>query len=137
MNRLSDLFIQKITEFKGKPMVINDWLHFLTFDTMGDLAFGRTFGQLESGMIHPGIALITQWLGYAVYTLQVPWLMVMMQHIPGIEDPTLTLRKFSENRLRERELVNQHILTLAIFIDFVFREMRSLTVIRKRRRIQM
>jgi len=106
MNRISDLFIEKVAAYNGEPILINDWCHFITFDAMGDIAFGKSYGQLESGKIHKGIALIHQWLGFSVYALQVPWLMVLAQHIPGIEDPTTILRKFSESCLKEREKVS-------------------------------
>lgn len=105
MSRLSDLFIQKLSEYNGQPVVINDWCHYITFDVMGDVAFGRSYGQLEAGRIHPGIAMINQWLSFAVLILQVPWLVGVMQQIP-VEDPNETMKKFAAASLREREQVS-------------------------------
>lgn len=105
ISRLSDLFIQKLREYNGQPVVINDWCHYITFDVMGDVAFSRSYGQLDAGRIHPGIAMINQWLSYAVLILQVPWLTRVVQHIP-VEDPEETLRKFAAASLREREQVS-------------------------------
>ena len=105
MNRLSNAFTSRVKEFKGQPFVVNELIHFLTFDVMGDLGFGKSFNQLETGEIHPGVALIAQWLSFAVYTMQIPWLITTLQYIPGIDDPTLALRAFAKKCLREREQV--------------------------------
>ena len=105
MSRLSDLFIDRLSSYDGQPVVINEWCHYITFDVMGDLGFGRSYGQLESGRLHPGVAAIGQWLKFATLAMQLPWLMTAMQHIPGVKDPTLSLRSFAENSLREREKV--------------------------------
>jgi hypothetical protein len=105
MSRLSDLFIQKLKEYKGKPVVINDWCHYITFDVMGDVAFGKSYGQLEAGRLHQGVAIIGQWLSIAVLIFQVPWLLCIMQSIP-VEGPEETLRKFAMASLREREKVS-------------------------------
>jgi hypothetical protein len=105
MSRLSDLFIHKVKEYSGKPVVINDWCHYITFDVMGDLAFGRSYGQLESGRLHQGVAMIGQWLSLAQLVLQVPWAMCIMQQIP-VEGPEEILRKFATASLRERERVS-------------------------------
>jgi hypothetical protein len=104
MSRPSDLFIQKVKEYNSKPVVINDWCHYITFDAMGDLAFGRSYGQLEAGRLHPGVTIIGQWLSIAVLTFQVPWLMCVMQRIP-MEGPEETMRKFAAASLRQREKV--------------------------------
>jgi hypothetical protein len=106
MNRISDLFIEKVAAYNGEPILINDWCHFVTFDAMGDIAFGKTYGQLESGKKHQAIALIHQWLGFSVYAIQVPWLSVLLQNTPGVEDPTTVLRRFSESCLEERKKVS-------------------------------
>ena len=71
--------------------------------TVADLAFGKSYGQLESGKIHHGVALIKQWLNLFVYMMQVPWLMVFLSHCPGVDDPMTTLRNFARASLRERE----------------------------------
>ena len=34
------------------------WVNFMTFDIIGDLTFGRSFDCLESGELHPWVALL-------------------------------------------------------------------------------
>lgn len=42
----------------GKSLNIVDWYNFMTFDVIGDLAFGESFGCLERGDFHFWITLI-------------------------------------------------------------------------------
>ncbi|KAH8778060.1 cytochrome P450 [Hyaloscypha finlandica] len=47
-----DLFIHKVretTEDGKKPIDINKWYNYLTFDVIGELAFGQTFGCMATG----------------------------------------------------------------------------------------
>jgi len=106
MNRLSDLLIQKLSQYEGQPVVINDWCHFITFDIMGELGFGQSYCQLESGRLHNAIDQITKFLRIGVCAIQVPWLVNIVQSIPGLEDPQTLLRKFSERCMDEREKVS-------------------------------
>jgi hypothetical protein len=105
MNRLSDLLIQKLSQYDGQPVVINDWCHFITFDIMGELGFGQSYGQLESGRLHNALDQITKFLRIGVSAIQVPWLVNIVQSIPGLEDPQVLLRKFSAHCMDEREKV--------------------------------
>ena len=106
MDRLSDLLIVKLSQYDGMPVVINDWCHFITFDTMGELGFGQSYGQLESGRSHEAIDQITKFLRVAVSAIQVPWLVNIIQSIPGLRDPQRLLRDFSARCLDEREKVS-------------------------------
>jgi hypothetical protein len=116
MNRLSDLLIQKLSQYDGQPVVINDWCHFITFDIMGELGFGQSYGQLESGRLHDALDQITKFLRIGVCAIQVPWLVNLVQSIPGLEDPQTLLRKFSARCMDEREKVStidEHLYTVS------------------------
>ncbi|KAJ1327425.1 aspirochlorine biosynthesis cytochrome P450 monooxygenase [Microdochium nivale] len=43
------------------------WYNFTTFDLIGDLAFGKPFGMLESGTYHPWVAMIFETLTMLPY----------------------------------------------------------------------
>jgi len=75
----------------------------MTFDVMGDVGFGKSYGQLESGKLHSAVYSISKWLRLAISGWQVPWLVNILQTIPGSTDPGRDLKKFSEACLRERE----------------------------------
>ncbi|KAL8301068.1 hypothetical protein RB593_000055 [Gaeumannomyces tritici] len=50
-----DLFIQRLSESAmggSKPVAMMDWLNYITFDIIGDLSLGESFGSLSSGEYH-------------------------------------------------------------------------------------
>lgn len=57
-----DTFIIRLQEFADREESVNleEWLNFLTFDIIGDLAFGEPFGCLEGSGYHPWVAAIFQ-----------------------------------------------------------------------------
>ena len=56
-----DKFMERLLGFavEGRSFDIVQWFNMLTFDIIGDLAFGETFGGVESGHTHPWISRIT------------------------------------------------------------------------------
>ncbi|KAK9783859.1 putative Cytochrome p450 [Seiridium cardinale] len=70
------LFIQRLHEQTAgfshedsPPIEMTSWLNFVSFDVMGDLAFGETFGCLERSEYHPWIKLIHANAKRATYLL--------------------------------------------------------------------
>lgn len=55
-----DLFIRRLRAYANREENVNleEWLNFLTFDIVGDLAFGAPFGCLEGSEYHPWVATI-------------------------------------------------------------------------------
>jgi cytochrome P450 len=53
---ISGLHDQINSENKG-VVTISDWFNFTTFDLIGDLTFGHSFGCTESGKLHPWVAV--------------------------------------------------------------------------------
>ncbi|KAJ5369456.1 hypothetical protein N7509_014068 [Penicillium cosmopolitanum] len=53
-------FIQKLKDKarEGEVIDMTDWLNFLTFDIVGDLAFGEPFGCLKDSAYHPWVGTI-------------------------------------------------------------------------------
>ncbi|KAJ4235446.1 hypothetical protein NW757_013557 [Fusarium falciforme] len=60
MQHYVDKFILRLTELahQGTAIDIVRWYNFTTFDIIGDLAFGQSFGCLDSGGYHPWVAMI-------------------------------------------------------------------------------
>lgn len=53
-----DLFIQRLSENAAggsKPINMLRWLNYLTFDIIGDLALGESFGSLQKSDYHPWV----------------------------------------------------------------------------------
>ncbi|ETS81747.1 hypothetical protein PFICI_06749 [Pestalotiopsis fici W106-1] len=57
INQYVELLIQRVAEHaaKEKPLNIVEWLNFTTFDIIGDLTFGESFGSLETSKYHPWV----------------------------------------------------------------------------------
>ncbi|KAJ9635689.1 hypothetical protein H2204_005649 [Knufia peltigerae] len=55
-----NLFIKKLGEMcdQDEPFNLVNWYNFTTFDIIGDLAFGESFGCLDKGQFHEWVALI-------------------------------------------------------------------------------
>jgi hypothetical protein len=67
-----DLLIKRLYDqiegpSKGNVDIVA-WLNFTTFDIIGDLAFGESFGGLERGDYHPWISTIFDSLKVFIYT---------------------------------------------------------------------
>ncbi|KAM0467643.1 hypothetical protein ACHAP7_011715 [Fusarium lateritium] len=47
----SDLLTERLGQFadSGKPCDIGEWLHWYTFDIIGELFYGRAFGFIDEG----------------------------------------------------------------------------------------
>ena len=105
MTQLIELFITKMKAMQGKPVAINPWMHYLTFDSVGQLAFGTDYKQLETGREHEGIAAVSKYLSATIISIQLPWLANLLMSIPGMSDPTSNLRGISAKALEKREKV--------------------------------
>ncbi|KAL6359076.1 hypothetical protein LRP88_09276 [Fusarium phalaenopsidis] len=60
MQHYVDKFILRLTELAHQDTAIDivRWYNFTTFDIIGDLAFGQSFGCLDSGGYHPWVAMV-------------------------------------------------------------------------------
>lgn len=60
INQYIDKFIHRLGEqaHEGNIVDIVKWYNFTTFDIIGDLAFGDSFGCLDSGGYHPWVNLV-------------------------------------------------------------------------------
>ena len=52
LNKYFDLLIRRLKENCNEPVDLTAWYNFLTFDLIGDLAFGESFQCLENSSLH-------------------------------------------------------------------------------------
>ncbi len=60
-----DRFIEQIGRLGGDCIDMTMWFNLMTFDVIGELAFGRSFGGVESGEMHFWIAVVADSMGQA------------------------------------------------------------------------
>lgn len=102
INDTARKFCESMAKFEGQPVWVNDWCHFTTFDVMGLLGFGQSYGQLESGKAHPSIAKVQNFLKAGSIALQMLWVVNFLQLFPGLEDPIRDLKEWSQELLNQR-----------------------------------
>lgn len=100
-----DLFIKKLRELstrKGEPVVMSDWYNYCTFDIIGDLAFGESFGCLEGSTYHSWIAGIFQ-------SGRLGTILQALSFVPLVKQFVISLAPKSAREAQERH----HVLTRA------------------------
>ena len=73
-----------IAQCAGDAVNVTSWFNLYTFDTMGDLAFGKSFGQLEEGKSHFAIDLLRNGMAIIGPATPLPWLFHIASGIPGL-----------------------------------------------------
>ncbi|KAJ5726731.1 Cytochrome P450 [Penicillium malachiteum] len=83
MTRYRALLIQAIDKSGDQSFDISKLFNLFTFDVMGDLAFGASFGMLETSKEHGAIALLHKAFEAVGYMLPA-WLFRFMTAVPGL-----------------------------------------------------
>ncbi|KAI3553090.1 cytochrome P450 [Colletotrichum abscissum] len=105
-----DLLIQRLHQHGddgAKPLDLAAWYNYTTFDVIGDLAFGESFGCLDGSDYHPWVAAIFQMarLGTVLQTgKHYPFVMkLMMAMVPEkAKRERAHHEEFTEAKLRRR-----------------------------------
>ncbi|KAJ6032702.1 Cytochrome P450 [Penicillium herquei] len=83
MVRSRALLMQAIDKSGNQPFDISKLFSLFTFDVMGDLAFGASFGMLETSKEHGAITLLHK--AFAPVGFMLPaWLFRFMTEVPGL-----------------------------------------------------
>ncbi|KAL2794802.1 cytochrome P450 [Aspergillus keveii] len=85
--RLSDLLITRVAEDAVKStrgVMINHWLTCFSFDMMGELGYNKSYGCLETGVVHRGIIDMETAIATAVVISPLPWLVRILSSIVGV-----------------------------------------------------
>ncbi|KAE8333837.1 cytochrome P450 [Aspergillus sergii] len=68
---------------QGKPLDVTTWSMLFTFDIMGDIGFGKDFGNLTTGKAHSAISAVRDHMRVIAVVSHLPWLLNMLGKIPG------------------------------------------------------
>ncbi|KAA8901371.1 cytochrome P450 67 [Sphaerosporella brunnea] len=83
MGALTDLLIAQLRSRVGTPVDITTWSNYYSFDVMGDVGFGKSWGMLESGKLHKAINELHAAMALLGYIGQVPWLSRLLMELPA------------------------------------------------------
>lgn len=105
-----DQLIEKLREASEggtRPVNIERWFNFTTFDVIGDLAFGEPFGCLQDGTYHPWVDIIFKSiknLAFVNASRRLPWIgPLLMKTVPrSLSTKFAENRELSRQKLRKR-----------------------------------
>ena len=104
-----DLFINQLKDRAISPIDIMSWYNYLTFDIIGDLAFGESFGALKTGNEHEFVRTIFQGFKFTRfirvarnYPLLKFLLLVVTKLFPAIGQSRKTIMEFAAQKVRAR-----------------------------------
>ena len=105
--RLAELLVQRLSGEGGRPTGVNRWCHFLAFDVMGEISFGKSYGQLETGKLHDMVRVIGKYMRVGVYATMVPWLHCLVSRLWApdclVEKPDWMFYDFAKGEMRKRQ----------------------------------
>ncbi|KAL1969566.1 hypothetical protein VTN77DRAFT_9004 [Rasamsonia byssochlamydoides] len=85
-----DLFIQRLHERVHQgPQDLSKWFNLITFDIIGDLAFGEPFGSVDSGDYHPWVYTMTKNNIWSVLTGSAQRFPILQYIMRALIPPTL------------------------------------------------
>jgi cytochrome P450 len=93
--------IQRLEESSGKPMDMAKWFNLYSFDVMGDLAFGASYGCLETGDMHWAIQLLSEGMGM-LGTWMPNWFFRLLLAIPGAAKDHYRMLNYCDEQLQTR-----------------------------------
>lgn len=96
-----ELLVKAIEDSCGTSMDVTKWFSLYGFDTMGELAFGRSFGMLESGREHKAVKLLHS--GFFAFSFKFPcWFFRMLITIPGASKNWQVFTSYCTSQLDNR-----------------------------------
>ncbi|KAJ4321440.1 hypothetical protein N0V84_005362 [Fusarium piperis] len=98
----AELLLHQLGKVEGQPFNAKLWFHFYTFDVMGDLAFGQSFGMLRDGIKHYYMKLGEEnSLLIGAFTRLI-WLFPLFKAIPGVNYTHVKFQRWLEEQVDRR-----------------------------------
>lgn len=89
MSHYTDQLLAHIEETVGKPVDVSKWFNFYSFDVMGDLSFGKSFGMLQDGVKHYFMKALHADMTSVGYLSHLVWLFPLLKITPGLNSDHL------------------------------------------------
>ncbi|KAL5872997.1 hypothetical protein ACKVWC_008617 [Pyricularia oryzae] len=104
-----------------KPLNMVNWFNWTTFDIVGDLAFGESFGCLETGVYHPWVSLMFTHVKLGAWNYAIAQFPTFSKIIRSFVPKSMT-KKVEEHHAYTRDLVDRRLETDSSRLD-LFRAM--------------
>ncbi|KAJ0365207.1 hypothetical protein COL26b_012198 [Colletotrichum chrysophilum] len=125
-----DKLFEKLRETSqggSRPVDVERWFNFTTFDVIGDLAFGEPFGCLENETYHPWVDIIFKSIkniAFLTSSRRLSWVGPLLM----MTVPRSLVTKFAENKELSREKLRKRLdlgTSRPDFIDAMIRKSES------------
>jgi cytochrome P450 family 628 len=90
----------------GHPIDATDWFNFYSFDVMGDLAWGKSFGMLQNGVKHYFMKSLHADMTNVGLFSHLIWLFPLFKATPVINHEHIRFWKWVKAQVDERRKVN-------------------------------
>ncbi|KAE8361485.1 cytochrome P450 [Aspergillus caelatus] len=107
IQRNINLLIEKLHEevAAGRTPEMTAWFNYATFDLIGELAFGETYGCLENSQYHPWVEIILKVMKLRAMTHAVgyyPWIfhILMLFVLKSLRDKFVTHRTYTHDKVQ-------------------------------------
>ncbi|KAK1954598.1 cytochrome P450 [Colletotrichum sublineola] len=94
--------LSQIDAHKGQPFNVTDWFNFYSFDVMGDLAFGKSFGMLKEGIKHYFMTSLHQDMQTIGMFSHLMWLFPIFKNTPILNANNKRFWEFVKSQVDDR-----------------------------------
>ncbi|KAI5815059.1 cytochrome P450 67 [Pyronema omphalodes] len=99
---LVTLFISRLRSQNGVGVDATSWSNYLSFDIMGEISFGKSWGMLETGQYHDAIKRLHDSMFLLAIFWHVPWVVRLLDMIPGAASAMKGFREWCREQLEEK-----------------------------------
>ncbi|PYH91424.1 cytochrome p450 monooxygenase [Aspergillus ellipticus CBS 707.79] len=99
----TDQLLAHLEETKGKPINMSDWFSFYSFDVMGDLAFGKSFDMLQTGVKHYFMNSLHADMTNVGVLGHLPWIFPIFKVTPGLNYEHKRFWEWVDKQVEERK----------------------------------
>jgi len=100
--QVTTLLINKLTARAGTPVDISRWFRFLSFDVMGEIGLGKSYGMLESDKMHPAVTGLVDGQWYFGIFGAIPWAVRLLFSIPGAGGQLVAFQRWCQAEMSAR-----------------------------------
>ncbi|KAI1372782.1 putative benzoate 4-monooxygenase cytochrome P450 [Hypoxylon crocopeplum] len=99
--RIKVLVDSLVSQISQQTVNVTAWTMFLTFDSVGEVGFGKSFGCVSSGIEHSAIKGIHDHMAVLGVMGLVPWLLNLLTRIPGATAGYAPMFSYCASRVEE------------------------------------
>lgn len=97
--------MEQVASNSGKPINVSRWFNYYSFDVMGDLAFGKSFGMLKTGKAHYFMAKLEEGMLPLGWISPLPWIIPVFLRAPIIGAGFRELLRWSGEQIENRKMM--------------------------------